>query len=404
LDLDEDGRAGLLQPNFTPGMQQQNSAQYSGICHTAKSVDEVHSSVPSDPRISALIEKALAAGVSEPSLVGILSARGWPEKEIYSALAEYYERKTGVEIPRRAASGASAKDAFFYLLIFSTLGTWTFAAGSLAFTLIDRWLPDPLFAGYPATDNFVITSSMAAILVAFPLFLLVSRAVATEAARQPEKLESAVRKWLTYLALVIAACVMMGDLIAALSFLLRGELTSRFLAKAFVVLVLSGGVFAFYFAGLRRTDEVAVAARRNRLAAAASSAVVVLMVALGFWQMGAPSNQRQMRADEQRLRDLYELSNQIDNYWTAHNSQLPSGVDQLPGRRFADPVTHAAYTYVRADGNNYRLCATFAQSSPSNGQAATAAGVDEWSHSAGYHCFELLAAVRMPFPLQYNAY
>jgi hypothetical protein len=359
--------------------------------------------VPSDPRISALIEKALAAGVPDSSLVGVLSARGWSEKEIYGALAEHYERTIGVEIPRRAASGATAKDAFFYLLIFSTLGTWTFAVGSLAFTLIDRWLPDPLFAGYQATDNFEITSSLAAILVAFPLFLLVSRAVATEAARQPEKLDSSVRKWLTYLALVIAACVMMGDLIAALSYLLRGELTSRFVAKALVVLALSGGVFAYYFAGLRKTDEVAVASRRNRLAAAASSAVVVLMVALGFWQMGAPARQRQLRADGQRLRDLYELSNQIDNYWTAHSSQLPSGVDQLPGRRYADPVTHGPYIYTRGQGNEYRLCATFAQGSEGNGQAG-GAGADEWAHPAGYHCFNLEAAVRMPFPAQYNAY
>jgi len=357
--------------------------------------------VPCDPRISALIEKALAAGVPEPSLVGVLAARGWPEKEIYNALAEHYERAIGVEFPRRAGSGAYAKDAFFYLLIFSMLGTWTFAVGALAFTLIDRWLPDPLFAGFQATANYVITSSLAAILVAFPLFLLVSRAVATEAAGQPEKLDSAVRKWLTYLALVIAACVMMGDLIAALSYLLRGELTSRFVAKALVVLSLSGGVFTYYFAGLRKTDDAAAAARRNRLAAAVSSAVVALVVALGFWQMGAPANQRLMRADERRLHDLYDLSNQIDNYWTAHNSLLPSGLDQLPGRKSSDPVTHGAYVYLRGQGSGYRLCATFAQSNESNGQAG-ATGSDAWTHPAGYYCFSLDAAVRMPFPAQYN--
>ncbi len=359
--------------------------------------------MPTDPGISALIENALAAGVPEPSLIGILTARGWPEKEIYNALAEHYERSLGIRIPQRAGSTASAKDAFFYLLIFSTLGTWTFAVGSLAFVLIERWLPDALFAGVQAIDNEEITWSLAAILVAFPLFLLVSRAVAREAARQPEKLDSAVRKWLTYLALVIAACVMMGDLIAALGYLLRGELTSRFLAKACVVLAISGGVFAYYFAGLRKTDDAASAARRNLLAAAASSIVVVLMVILGFWQMGAPAGQRQMRADGQRVRDLYELSNRIDNYWSAHNSQLPSGLDQLPGRRTTDPVTHAPYLYSRGQGNEYQLCATFARSSESGG-AVPGTGPDEWTHPAGNQCYNLDASVRMPYPAQYNAY
>lgn len=72
-----------------------------------------------------------------------------------------------------------------------------------------------------------------------------------------------MRKWLTYMALVIAAGVFMGDLIAALTTLLRGEITSRFLAKAFVALVISGGVFFYYFAGVRKTDRAQVRGRLN---------------------------------------------------------------------------------------------------------------------------------------------
>ena len=46
--------------------------------------------------------------------------------------------------------------------------------------------------------------SMASVLVAFPIFLLVSRSVLHDEALHPEKLGSPVRKWLTYMALVIA--------------------------------------------------------------------------------------------------------------------------------------------------------------------------------------------------------
>ena len=138
-----------------------------------------------DPRIAVLIEKALDAGIPQEALVGVLTAHGWPEREVYEALAQHYERLTGVAIPHRAGAGASAKEAFFYLLLFATLATWTTAFGYLAFALIDRWLADPLFNGYQqASDTYTITSCLAALIVAFPLYLAISRAVLREAAAE----------------------------------------------------------------------------------------------------------------------------------------------------------------------------------------------------------------------------
>ena len=208
-------------------------------------------SMPPDPGVAEFLERALAANIPHESLVRVLTERGWPEKEVYAALADQYQRLTGIEVPRRTtAASASAKEAFFYLLIFTTLATWTIGFGSLAFDLIDRWIFDPLFRGYQLSyDSYSMAWSLAALLVAFPLYLVISWVAAGEAARQPEKLDSPVRKWLTYLALVIAACVFMGDLITALNHLLRGELTARFVLKACVVLALSGGVFFYYFSG-----------------------------------------------------------------------------------------------------------------------------------------------------------
>jgi len=74
-----------------------------------------------DNRIEEFIQKSLDAGIPVPSFVGLLTARGWTEKQAYSALADHYQSQTGIEVPPRPSSGASARDAFFYLLIFSTL-------------------------------------------------------------------------------------------------------------------------------------------------------------------------------------------------------------------------------------------------------------------------------------------
>lgn len=355
-----------------------------------------------DSRIAALIEKALAAGIPQQSLVGMLTARGWPEREIYEALAEHYERVTGMEIPKRAGAGAAAKEAFFYLLVFSTLATWTIALGALWFALIDRWRADPLFNGPgQAWDLTEVTWALAATLVAFPIYLLISRVVAGDVAAHPERQDSAVRKWLTYIALVVAACVFMGDLIDVLSYLLQGELTSQFIAKSLVVLALSGGVFVYYFGGLRKTDEPAQRKGRDRIAAGVSTAFVALGVVLGFLQLGTPRVQREMRADNERVQQLFQLSNEIDNYWTAHGSQLPASLEEVPGGgRFVDPLTRAPFEYRAEQGSQYALCARFARKSDTRG---TAPGPDPWVHPSGHFCYQLDAKLgNLQLPGKYS--
>jgi hypothetical protein len=362
--------------------------------------------VPLNPKISDFIERAKAGGASESVIVGMLTSRGWPEKEVYEALAEHYERLTGVAIPRRAGAGTAAKDAFFYLLIFSTLATWTFGVGWVAFTLIDRWFADTLFSpasAYYQYDTASIASALAAILVAFPIYLLVSRTVVRDLRSHPEKMDSPVRKWLTYIALVIAASVFMGDLITALAYLLRGELTSRFLSKAFVVLALSGGVFFYYFGGVRKSDEVPTPGRWSRDAsmAAVSAAGVVLTVILGFWYMGAPQTQRTLRADAKRVQDLFQLSGLIDARWRNNGHMLPAHLDEVRGVTVSDPVTGAPYEYQPGQGSQYDLCATFSMDSHRQTNPPRAGF---WSHPAGRHCFTLDASQPAEYPNVYLPY
>jgi len=346
-----------------------------------------------EPKIYEFIERARASGASDHALVDILTARGWPEREVYEALAAHYERLTGVEIPRRGGAGTAAKDAFFYLLIFSTLATWTIGVGALAFTLIDHWLADTLFTqGYAqAYEMYNISGAMASILVAFPIFLLVQRAVIRDARKQPEKLNSPVRRWLTYVALVGAAGVFIGDLITILDYFLRGEITSRFVAKAIVVLVISGGVFFYYFFGLRRTEEseLRTGFGRDAWMAIVSAVAVIGVVVLGFANIGTPRTQRILRADQKRVQDLYQLSMQVNTRWKANGNTLPQHLDELRGVALSDPMTRATYEYRVKDGSQYELCATFSAASRPNDAVRAR---DVWAHPGGHHCYSLDAS------------
>ena len=172
---------------------------------------------------------------------------------MYRALADNFENQSGVRVPAYKRSG-SAKDAFLYLLSFSMLATWTIGLGSVMFTLIDRWIRDPLSPAnnYYYGGYYQIADSLACMIVAFPIYLLTMRSILREVGLHSEKLESPVRKWLTYIALLIAAGVVVGDLITFLTYFLRGELTGRFMTKTSVVLVIAGGVFWYYLGSLQK--------------------------------------------------------------------------------------------------------------------------------------------------------
>ncbi|HTZ99354.1 MAG TPA: DUF5671 domain-containing protein [Candidatus Aquilonibacter sp.] len=349
--------------------------------------------MPAHPDLREFVERAKTSGVSDDSLVGILSARGWPEKEVYRALAEHYEKLTGIAVPGRRGAGTPAKDAFFYLLVFAALATWTIAFGSLAFTLIDRWLADTLFSqGYPAAYDLATANwSLASIIVAFPVYLLLSRAVVRDVRQHPEKLNSPVRKWLTYLALVIAACVFIGDLITALTYFLQGEITTRFLSEAFVVLALSGGVFFYYFGGLKESDSAGAQRKLTRDAwmALLSAACVAVLLICGFGFTGAPRTQRTERADARRLQDLFALGQRISAKWRTDRQTLPQHLDELRDIALSDPVTRVGYEYIPGQGSQFQLCATFAMPSRNDDQSSQA---KQWAHPAGRYCFSLDAA------------
>jgi hypothetical protein len=206
------------------------------------------------------VDAARSQGASDETLIALLRGREWPEEDVYRLLADHFEGRTNIQIPAYKRSG-SAKDAFLYLFCFATLATWSIALASILFTLIERWFPDPLAATYSFRHAYYqIADSLACVIIAFPIYLWITRSILREMDLHPEKLQSSVRKWLTYIALLIAAGVVVCDLITFLTFLLRGEVTARFVAKAATVLFIAGGIFWYYFGSLRKADLVGATA------------------------------------------------------------------------------------------------------------------------------------------------
>jgi len=70
----------------------------------------------------------------------------------------------------------------------------------------------------------------------------------------PALYRSFIRKWLIYIALLVASAVLLGDLVYVIYSFLEGNFTLQFLAKAAVVAAVSGGIFLFYLSDTRKGD------------------------------------------------------------------------------------------------------------------------------------------------------
>lgn len=192
------------------------------------------------------VKLSLQAGATREATRDILLQAGWPADQVQDALGEYAELDFLVPVPK-PRTHVSARDAFFYLVMFSMLYLSVFHLGGLLFVFVDMALPDAANSGYRVAQLGSVRFSVANLLIAWPLFLLLATRVQRLVDREPAQRLSAIRKWLTWLTLAIAACVVAGDLIYLVYRLLSGELSLRFLLKVLIVAVLAGSSFGYYF-------------------------------------------------------------------------------------------------------------------------------------------------------------
>lgn len=208
-----------------------------------------------DASLAAFVKEALAAGATHADAEKALLDAGWSGEQIKDALSAFSTVNFVVPVPMPRAH-LSARDTFFYLVMFAMLYLSAYQLGNLLFQFVNLALPDPVFEQYREYASASIRFATASLVVAFPLFLYMASLISKRIRLEPAQRLSAIRKWLTYLTLALAACIIVGDLIYLLNSLLSGELTSRIFLKALIVGALSAGIFAYYLTEMRTDDRV----------------------------------------------------------------------------------------------------------------------------------------------------
>jgi hypothetical protein len=204
--------------------------------------------------LSSFVQEALTRGLSRSQIEEVLRAAGWSSHDVKRALGAFAEVDFPIPVPRPKPY-LSAREAFLYLVLFTTLYISAYSLGSLAFQFIDRAVPDPAAPARALDDSReIIRWSVSSLIVAFPVFLCLSIWLGRSLRLDPTKRASKVRKWLTYTTLFVAAWVIIGDLIMLLDHLLGGEPAPRFLLKTLTVGVIAGAIFGHYLWELRQEE------------------------------------------------------------------------------------------------------------------------------------------------------
>jgi hypothetical protein len=345
------------------------------------------------------VRDALLRGQSRDAVREALRSGGWPDDEVRRALDAFADVDFPVPVPRRRPY-LSAREAFLYLVLFLTLYVSGFSLGALAFELVERLFPDVLEGWSAASSASTIRWSTASLLIAFPAYLLFARWSLRSLEADPDKRQSRIRKWLTYITLFVAAAVLLVDSITLVFNVLEGELTTRFLLKVATAGAIAGTIFGYYLWELRQgeadRDRAIAKPAKLRLVAAAVTATVLFLVVAGFVAAGSPQSARQRRLDAERIDNLHQISSAIDSYWHRRDA-LPANLEALTTERnlyvpsIRDPETGGEYEYRTLSGTSYELCATFAAElePAARSRYDYGAASEFWRHGPGRTCFEL---------------
>ncbi len=286
---------------------------------------------------------------------------------------------------------STAKDVFSHLLAVVTLYVGVISFITLLFQYVNVKFPDALNDYYVGSLD-IIRGAMAALIVVWPCYLLISWFINKERQQEPGT-ESAIRKWLLYLTLFATAIAMIVDLVTLVNYFLNGEITARFILKVLAVLVTVGAVFWYELWELKH--EAKQATKVYKMAGITSVIVLVGAIVGGFLLVGTPAMQRQVRFDDQRVNDLSNIQYEVTNYYQ-QKQKLPATLDDLRSdlNGFSspiDPETNAAYEYSTSAPLTFSLCATFDQATVHGTDSRLSAPYpygQNWDHAAGRVCFE----------------
>lgn len=344
------------------------------------------------------IAHAQSKNVDLPTIRMLLLSAGWKEKEVAAALVD---QVLDQPVPTPPDVGG-AREGFLHLLSFACLFATLGSAVALFFQYLNRALPDATDSSYYYNSDSSLDGirwGLAILVVTFPIFWGVTRLLVREIRAVPERARSPIRRWLTYLTLLVTALTIVGDLSTLIYYFLDGEISLRFLLKVFVLFGLAGTTFVYYLLALRFPEPVPVFLGKPLTVwmQRKALALFVLAVVWGALVIGTPQNQRAKRFDTLRIQHLQQIGDELIRYaydgkprtdGSRPTRAVPDSLSTLAAAAqyqkltLQDPATGVPYVYRVLSATKAEVCADF--------QAELDQSYNVfWNHPAGAHCFTI---------------
>ncbi|MFA5778346.1 MAG: DUF5671 domain-containing protein [Candidatus Paceibacterota bacterium] len=282
----------------------------------------------------------------------------------------------------------SAKDFFINLGAIVALGFFVGNLVSLLFTIINKAYPPTI--GYNYYGSSSISFPVAALIIIFPVYILLMWLLERGYVLEPEKRNVGIRKWLTYITLFLSGFALAGDLVTILYYFIDGrDITAGFLLKALSVLVISLSIFFYYISDVMGKSNGKI----RKIWIAVSATIIILCIIWGFSVLGSPRTQQLLKYDEQKVSDLQNIENAIQNFYSL-KGVLPKDFTEIDENQnyyvnTIDSQTQKSYEYEKTSDTTYNLCADFNKEITKTDYLAKSGPYDgnTWLHGAGRHCF-----------------
>ncbi len=290
-------------------------------------------------------------------------------------------------------SNNAAKFAFYYLLSLVALVFMSLSTGMIIFQIINKFIVDVINEYSGRYSDEAMKFAISSIFIAAPIYYFVSRAIMQNIFSGKLDRESQIRKWLSYLILLISSVVMIGWLIGTLNSFLDGELTLKFFLKALTAVGISATIFSYYYLEIKRREVVGVKSKMVQSYFWGSLAVVVIVFVSALFIVESPREARDRKIDERILSTFNYIDNELNRYYNEKET-LPENLKVLKEEYpyiedddFENPITKEQVEYRAVDGAKYELCANF-RTSNRNIESDDRMYEDKWPHDKGDQCLK----------------
>jgi hypothetical protein len=230
------------------------------------------------------IETARGKHFSDEEIQAKLAASGWSKEQIAEALS--HKNELPVPPPPPITGHADVWTGILYLLFFISLYVLAFSVGGIFYVWIDKItthaIPvstagtnintcpsgggefgplcnlDPNYIG-PVPFGFdtisAVRSYMAAIIVCYPVFVILSILIKKQVAKQPSLKNLRPRKIFINITVLVTFLILIGDIITAWYNFLGGNFTDSIIRHTIIIFLISGSLFVYFLSEVKNAKN-----------------------------------------------------------------------------------------------------------------------------------------------------